>query len=173
MMFPPHLGLGLEAVGDFNPGPGNFPNGCQIAEVEVDPDTGNVDLVRMVMADDVGTVINPLLLTGQLHGGLTQGIGQALFEHIVYDKESGQLLSSSFMDYCMPRADDLPMFETDVYPVPTKQNPLGVKGGGETGTVGAPAAVMNAVADALASRGKPGVDMPATPEKVWRALNAA
>jgi carbon-monoxide dehydrogenase large subunit len=173
MMFPPHLGLGLEAVGDFNPGPGIFPNGCQIAEVEVDPDTGDVDLVRLVMADDVGTVINPLLLTGQLHGGLTQGIGQALLEHIIYDKESGQLLSSSFMDYCMPRADDLPNFETDVYPIPTKQNPLGVKGGGETGTVGAPAAVMNAVADALASRGKAAVDMPATPEKVWRALNAA
>ena len=173
MMFPPHLGLGLEAVGDFNPGPGNFPNGCQIAEVEVDPDTGHVTLARLVVADDVGTVVNPLLLKGQLHGGVTQGVGQALFEHVVYDQESGQLLSSSFMDYCMPRADDVPMFETDVFPVPTKQNPLGVKGGGETGTVGAPAAVMNAVADALASRGKAPVDMPATPEKVWRALNAA
>jgi len=173
MMFPAHLGLGLEAVGDFNPGPGNFPNGCQIAEVEIDADTGHVDLVKLVITDDVGTVVNPLLLKGQLHGGATQGIGQALLENVTYDRESGQLLSSSFTDYCMPRADDLPYFDTDVYPVPTAQNPLGVKGGGETGTVGAPPAVMNAVADALASRGKPAVDMPATPEKVWRALNAA
>jgi len=173
MRFPPQLGLGLEAVGDFNPGPGNFPNGCQIAEVEIDPDTGHVELVKMVITDDVGTVINPLLLTGQLHGGITQGVGQALLENVTYDAETGQLLSSSFTDYCMPRADDLPAFQSDVHPVPTNQNPLGVKGGGETGTVGAPPAVMNAVADALASRGKKGVDMPATPEKVWRALQAA
>lgn len=173
MRFPPHLGLGLEAVGDFNPGPGNFPNGCQIAEVEIDLETGHVELARLIVADDVGTVINPLLLKGQLHGGVTQGIGQALLENIVYDKDSGQLISSSFMDYCMPRADDVPNFETDVHPIPTNQNPLGVKGGGETGTVGAPAAVMNAVADALISRGKVPVDMPATPEKVWKALNAA
>ena len=173
MRFPPQLGLGLEAVGDFNPGPGNFPNGCQIAEVEIDADTGHVELVKMVITDDVGTVINPLLLAGQLHGGITQGVGQALLENVAYDRESGQLLSSSFTDYCMPRADDLPLFETDVHPVHTDQNPLGVKGGGETGTVGAPPAVMNAVADALASRGKKGVDMPATSEKVWRALNAA
>ena len=173
MRFPPQLGLGLEAVGDFNPGPGNFPNGCQIAEVEIDADTGHVELVKMVITDDVGTVINPLLLAGQLHGGITQGVGQALLENVTYDRETGQLLSSSFTDYCMPRADDLPLFETDVHPVATTQNPLGVKGGGETGTVGAPPAVMNAVADALASKGKAAVDMPATSEKVWRALNAA
>ncbi len=141
--------------------------------MEIDSDTGHVELVKMVITDDVGTVINPLLLAGQLHGGITQGVGQALLENVAYDRETGQLLSSSFTDYCMPRADDLPLFQTDVHPVTTTQNPLGVKGGGETGTVGAPPAVMNAVADALASKGKAAVDMPATSEKVWRALNAA
>lgn len=173
MMWPPHLGIGLEGIGDFNPGMGNFPNGCQIAEVEIDPDTGKVELARLVVVGDVGTVINPLLLAGQIHGGVTQGIGQALLEDIVYDEESGQLLSASFQDYTMPRADDLPAFETSSHPVPTQTNPLGVKGAGETGTVGAPAAVMNAVVDALASAGVSDMPMPATPERVWRALNAA
>ncbi|MBT3552719.1 MAG: xanthine dehydrogenase family protein molybdopterin-binding subunit [Rhodospirillaceae bacterium] len=173
MMWPPNLDVGLEAVGDFSPGPFNFPNGCQVAEVEVDPDTGFVRLDRMYVANDVGTVINPMLLEGQMHGGLAQGIGQAMFENIVYDEDTGQLLSASFMDYAMPRANDFPHFDVDVHPIPTDTNPLGVKGAGETGTVGAPAAVMNAISDALHSKGAAPVEMPATPEKVWRALNAA
>jgi carbon-monoxide dehydrogenase large subunit len=172
MFWPPHLEVGLEAVGEFNPGQGNFPNGGQVAEVEIDPDTGEVRLDRLFVAHDVGTVINPLLLEGQIHGGLAQGIGQALHEDIVYEDGTGQLLSASFLDYRMPRADDFPNFDVDVYPIPTDSNPIGVKGGGESGTVGAPAAVMNAVADALASKGAGPIDMPATPEKVWRALNA-
>ena len=104
VMWPPHLGMGLEGIGVFNPGMGNFPNGCQIAEVEIDLETGKVDLVNMVIVGDVGTVINPLLLKGQIHGGVTQGVGQALFENIIYESGSGQLLSASFMDYTMPRA---------------------------------------------------------------------
>jgi carbon-monoxide dehydrogenase large subunit len=171
MGYPSHLGVGLEAVGEFDMGPGNFPNGCQVAEVEIDPETGAVALVRLAVVDDVGTVINPLLLAGQIHGGVAQGAGQALCEDIRYEAEGGQLLSASFLDYCMPRADDMPSFEVDVHPIPTGTNPIGAKGAGETGTVGAPGAVMNAIADALASRGKPMVDMPATPERVWQALN--
>jgi carbon-monoxide dehydrogenase large subunit len=170
MGYPARLGVGLEAVGEFDMGPGNFPNGCQIAEVEIDPDTGAVELVRMFVTDDVGTVINPLLLEGQMHGGVAQGVGQALWENIVYDA-NGQLLSASFLDYAMPRADDLPSFQVDVHPIPTGTNPIGAKGAGETGTVGAPGAVMNAIADALIARGKKPIDMPATPERVWRALH--
>ncbi|MDP6427210.1 MAG: xanthine dehydrogenase family protein molybdopterin-binding subunit [Rhodospirillales bacterium] len=172
MFWPPHLEVGLEAFGEFNPGQGNFPNGCQVAEVEIDPDTGEVRLDRLFVDHDVGTVINPLLLEGQIHGGLAQGIGQALHEDIVYEDGTGQLLSASFMDYRMPRAGDFPNFVVDVHPIPTDSNPLGVKGGGESGTTGAPSAVMNAVADALASKGAGPIDMPATPEKVWRSLNA-
>jgi len=170
MMYPAHLGVGLEAVGECDMGPGNFPNGCQIAEIEIDPDTGQVTLDRLAVTDDVGTVINPLLLAGQMHGGIVQGAGQALFEQVQYDAESGQLLSASFLDYCMPRADDMPDFAVDLHPIPTRTNPIGAKGAGETGTVGAPAAVMNAIADALVSRGAKPIDMPATPERVWRAL---
>lgn len=172
MGYPAHLGVGLEAVGEFDMGPGNFPNGCQIAEVEIDPDTGAVELVRMFITDDVGTVINPLLLEGQMHGGVAQGVGQALCENITYDPVTGQLLTASFLDYAMPRADDLPSFQVDVHPIPTGTNPIGAKGAGETGTVGAPGAVMNAIADALISRGKKPIDMPATPERVWRALRS-
>ena len=168
--WPPHLGMGLEGIGVFNPGLGNFPNGCQIAEVEIDSETGKVDLVNMVIVGDVGTVINPLLLEGQIHGGVTQGVGQALFENIIYEGVSGQLLSASFQDYTMPRADDVPLYNTSSYPVPTKTNPLGVKGAGETGTVGAPPAVVNAVVNALSSKGVKDIEMPATPERVWRAL---
>jgi len=160
--------MGLEAVGDFNPGMGNYPNGCQIAEVEIDPDTGNVELASLVIVDDVGTVINPLLLEGQIHGGVAQGIGQALFEDMIYDEETGQLLTGSFQDYCMPRADDIPEFAVENLSIPTKSNPLGVKGAGETGTVGAPPAVIGAITDALEIDD---IAMPATPERVWRALN--
>ena len=127
----------------------------------------------MVIVGDVGTVINPLLLGGQIHGGLTQGIGQALFEDVVYEKNGGQLLSASFQDYTMPRADDLPFYDITSHPVPTKQNPLGVKGAGETGTVGAPPAVLNAVVNALQSKGVTDIEMPATPEKIWLALRKA
>ncbi|MDG2033191.1 MAG: molybdopterin-dependent oxidoreductase, partial [Rhodospirillales bacterium] len=168
MNWPPHLGMGLEAASDFNPETGNFPNGCQIAEVEIDTETGMARLDRHIIIDDVGTIINPLLLNGQIHGGVAQGVGQALFENIIYDESSGQLLTATFQDYCMPRADDLPFFEIDDLPVPTDTNPLGVKGAGETGTVGAPPAVIGAIANAL---NVDDITMPATPEKIWRALN--
>jgi carbon-monoxide dehydrogenase large subunit len=167
MNWPSHLGIGLEAVSDFNPGKGNFPNGCQIAEVEIDPETGKVQLDRLVIVSDVGTIINPLLLNGQIHGGVTQGIGQALFENMVYDQNTGQLLTASFQDYCMPRADDLPKFETDELPVPTNTNPLGVKGAGETGTVGSPPAIIGAITNAIEIDD---ITMPATPEKIWLAI---
>ena len=173
MMWPSHLGMGLDGTGTFDPGTGNFPNGCQIAEVEVDPDTGKVSLIDMTIVGDVGNVINPLLLEGQIHGGITQGVGQALFENIVYENESGQLLSASFQDYTMPRADDVPLFNASSRPVPTGTNPLGVKGAGETGTVGAPPAIVNAIVDALSSAGVTDIEMPATPERVWRALQDA
>jgi carbon-monoxide dehydrogenase large subunit len=163
---------GLMESGTFDGGHRTFPNGCHISEVEIDEATGEIDLVRYTAVDDVGHMINPLLVEGQLHGGIAQGAGQALFENIVYDT-SGQLLSGSFMDYAMPRADDFPHFELGENEVPTKTNPLGVKGAGESGTVGALASVMNAVNDAVARIGGPYVHMPATPEKLWRAIAAA
>jgi len=150
--------------------PSAFPNGCHIAEVEIDPDTGTTTIARYSVVDDFGTLINPMLVEGQVHGGIVQGIGQALMEDTVYD-EDGQLLSGSFMDYAMPRADDVPFFAFGSHPVPAATNPLGVKGCGEAGVSGALPAVMNAIVDALADRGVTHVDMPATPERVWRALN--
>ena len=149
----------------------SFPNGCHVAEVEIDPDTGVVKVVSYSVTDDFGNLINPLLAEGQVHGGVVQGIGQALTEHVVYD-EDGQLLTATFMDYGMPRADDVPMIDFVTEPTPSTTNPMGMKGCGEAGTVGALAAVSNAVADALASRGVASVDMPFTPARVWRALNA-
>jgi aerobic carbon-monoxide dehydrogenase large subunit len=166
--WPPRLGMGLAATGDFNPGNGNFPNGCQVAEVEIDPDTGKIELVKLIIVNDVGTVINPLLLKGQIHGGVAQGIGQALLEQMIYDPNTGQLLTASFQDYCMPRADDLPNFTIENMILPTKTNPLGVKGAGETGTVGAPPAVVGAITNAL---GTDNINMPVTPEQIWRVLN--
>ena len=159
--------LGAELVAD-NP-PSAFPNGCHVAEVEIDPETGAVTLARYTAVDDFGTLVNPMLAEGQVHGGVVQGIGQALTEHTVYD-QTGQLLSGSFMDYAMPRADDLPSLDVDFHPVPATSNPLGVKGCGEAGVTGALPAVMNAIIDALADRGITHVDMPATPERIWRAL---
>jgi carbon-monoxide dehydrogenase large subunit len=149
-----------------------YPNGCHLAEVEIDVDTGHVDVVNYIVVDDFGTIVNPMMLAGQVHGGIAQGIGQALLETCVYDA-AGQLMTGSFMDYCMPRADDLPgiAFSTNVVPCAT--NPLGVKGAGEAGAIGAPPAVVNAVIDALAARGVTHLDMPLTPEKVWRALGTA
>ncbi len=151
----------------------NFPNSCHVCEVEIDPETGSTQVLRYVFVDDVGTVINPLTLAGQIHGGVAQGIGQAFTEHLVYDAGWGQLLTGSLMDYELPRADKVYSFEMDENPVQTKTNPLGVKGAGEAGNVGALAAIMNAVVDALSPLGVAHIDMPATPEKVWRAIRAA
>jgi len=161
---------GLYEIATFNPTKANFPNGCHICELEIAPETGTVEIVRYTVVDDVGFEINPLLVKGQIHGGIAQGLGQALMENLIYDEESGQLLTGSFMDYGMPRADDLCAFDVEGRPVPTATNPLGVKGAGECGTVGALAAVMNAVNDALAPLGIRHLEMPATPERLWRAI---
>ncbi len=150
-----------------------FPNGCHIAEVEIDPETGTVRLVRYAVTDDVGKAVNPMIVTGQVHGGVAQGFGQATMERTVYDPESGQLLSGSFTDYALPRADDMPDIEVAFVEVPCTTNPLGVKGAGEAGAVGSPPAVINAILDALAADGVREMDMPATPERVWRALHPA
>ena len=150
-----------------------FPNGCHIAEVEVDPETGAVALQRYTAADDFGTLINPMLTIGQVQGGVAQGIGQAMLEHTIYDPQSGQMLSGSFMDYALPRADDLPDFDITLTGVPTSANPLGVKGSGQAGAMAAPQAIICAVLDALAPLGVTHIDMPATPERVWRAIQAA
>ena len=150
-----------------------FPNGCHLAEVEVDPETGVVRVDRYVVCDDVGKAVNPMIVRGQVHGGVAQGTGQALFERTAYDPDSGQLLSGSFMDYALPRAGDLPDIEVEFLEIPCLTNPLGVKGAGEAGAVGSPPAVINAVLDALAEDGVTHIDMPATPEVVWRALEAA
>jgi carbon-monoxide dehydrogenase large subunit len=150
-----------------------FPNGCHVCEVEVDPETGVVKLDRYCVVDDVGTVINPTGLKGQIHGGVAQGVGQILGEQVVWDRESGQLLTASFLDYVMPRADMLPSMEIKSNPVPTKYNPLGAKGAGEAGTVGAMPVVMNAIVDALAPLGVKDVAMPATPMNVWKAIQTA
>jgi carbon-monoxide dehydrogenase large subunit len=170
---PKGLEPGLYETGTFVPSNDTWPNGCHVCEVEVDPDTGAVVLDRYAIVDDVGTVINPLTLEGQIHGGVAQGVGQALMEQVVYDRESGQLLSTSLMEYAIPRAEDLCEIHTESNPVPTTLNPLGAKGAGEAGTVGALPAVMGAVVDALAPLGVPGLDMPATPERVWQAIQAA
>ena len=149
-----------------------FPNGCHMAEVEVDPETGVVDIVRYRVCDDFGRTVNPMIVLGQVHGGVAQGLGQALLERTSYDAD-GQLLSGSFMDYALPRADDLPDIEVDLLEVPSASNPLGVKGAGEAGSVGSPPALINAIIDALAGDGVTHIDMPATPENVWQALAMA
>jgi carbon-monoxide dehydrogenase large subunit len=170
---PPGLEPGLYETGTFSPTTDTWPNGCHVCEVEIDPDTGAVALVSYVIVDDVGTVINPVTLKGQIHGGVAQGVGQALMEEVVYDPESGQLLTASFMDYAMPRADTLPDMHIESHPVPTKLNPLGAKGAGEAGTVGALPAVINAVMSALAPVGVRQLDMPASAARVWEAIQAA
>ncbi len=148
-----------------------FPNGCHMAEVEVDPDTGMITILRYIVCDDVGKAVNPMIVRGQVHGGVAQGFGQAVLERTAYDPQSGQLLSGSFMDYALPRAADLPDIEVDLIEVPCATNPLGVKGAGEAGAVGSPPAVINAIVDALSSTGVKSIDMPATPEKVWKAIH--
>ena len=170
---PADMETGLQESASFSPEIPNFPTGCHICEVEIDPETGKTQVLRYSVVDDVGTVINPLTLEGQIHGGIGQGVGQAFSEHIVYDPESGQLLTGSFMDYGMPRADDMCSFDMENHPVPTKTNPLGAKGAGEAGNVGALAAIMNAVVDALSPLGIKHIEMPATPDKVWRAIKSA
>ncbi|MDR3530395.1 MAG: xanthine dehydrogenase family protein molybdopterin-binding subunit, partial [Rhodopila sp.] len=147
-----------------------FPNGCHVAEVEIDPETGQVTLDRYTAVDDYGTLINPLLTVGQVQGGVAQGIGQALTEHTVYDPDSGQMLSGSFMDYQIPRAVDLPDLNITLTGIPTAANPLGVKGSGQAGAIAAPQTIISAILDALAPLGVTHIDMPATPERVWRAI---
>jgi aerobic carbon-monoxide dehydrogenase large subunit len=154
------------------PVPSAFPNGCHVAEVEIDPETGVVAVVKYTSANDFGTVINPMLVEGQLHGGLVQGIGQVLMEEVVYTEE-GQPITGSFMDYAMPRAGDMPSFVTGYHPVPATTNPLGIKGCGEAGCAGAMVAVPNAIIDALSEYGIRHIEMPVTSEKVWRAIQAA
>ena len=150
-----------------------FPNGCHICEVEIDQETGVLEILRYVVVDDYGKVINPLLLAGQVHGGIAQGVGQALVEHAIYDNDSGQLLTGSFMDYAMPRANLLPFFEFSSNEILCRTNPMGMKGAGEAGTIGAPSAVISSVIDALAELGVRSIDMPVTAEKVWRLVNEA
>ncbi len=170
---PNELGVGLQGAGSFSADVPSFPNGCHICEVEVDPETGVTVLDRYAVVDDVGTVINPLLARGQVHGGVAQGAGQALCEDIHYDRESGQLVTGTLMDYAVPRADTVPDVAVDFSPVPSKSNPLGVKGVGEGGTEAATPTVMNAIIDALAPLGVTDVEMPATAERVWRAIRKA
>lgn len=149
-----------------------YPNGCHICEVEIDPETGETHVVAFTVVDDVGRAINPMIVHGQSQGAIAQGIGQALYEHTVYDPVSGQLLSGSFMDYTLPRAEHLPFFNGVLNEVPSPTNPLGAKGAGEGGTTGAPAAVINAILDALVPIGVEDIDMPATPLRIWEAIQA-
>ena len=163
---------GLNARGAITLPAWTFPNGCHVAEVEVDPATGVTSLERYTIVDDFGTLVNPLLVEGQVHGGVAQGVGQAMLEKVVYS-DDGQLLSGSFMDYCMPRADDLPSFDFSNIVIPCKNNPRGIKGCGEAGSVASPAAIINAIVDALSEEGVDHIDMPATPQAVWQTLQNA
>jgi aerobic carbon-monoxide dehydrogenase large subunit len=166
---PKDMEAGLVATAIYNAPVANYPNGCHVCEVEIDQETGKTDIVRYFVVDDVGVVLNPMLLHGQIHGGIAQGAGQALMEDIHFDA-SGQLVTASFQDYAMPHAHDFPDLEVEANPVPTKTNPLGVKGAGEAGCVGALPAIMNAVVDALSEFGIKHIEMPATPERIWRAM---
>lgn len=163
---------GLYSYERFAPEAGTFPNGCHVCELEIDPETGVTEILRYVVEDDVGVVVNPLILEGQIMGGVAQGLGQAIGEHAVYDEDTGQLLTATFMDYPMPRADNMPDIEFRYQEVPSPRNPLGVKGAGEAGTVGSTPAYINALIDALSVRGIEHVDMPATPLRIWELLNA-
>jgi len=162
---------GLEETAFYDPKNFTYPAGTYICEVEIEPRTGETKIVSFVAADDFGNIVNPMIVEGQVHGGLAQGIGQAMLEHAVYD-ENGQLMTGSLMDYVMPRADDIPSFKITTTSTPCTHNPLGVKGCGEAGAIGAPPAVINAICDALRDYGVDHIDMPATPEKVWRAIQA-
>ena len=161
---------GLKEGAFYDPSNFTFPAGCYICEVEVDPETGVTEIIQFVAADDFGNIINPMIVEGQVHGGIAQGIGQALLENVHYDPQNGQLITASYMDYAMPRADDLPSFTLSHQNTPCPSNPLGIKGCGEAGAIGSPPALMNAITDAI---GNNSLTMPATPQKVWAALNAA
>jgi carbon-monoxide dehydrogenase large subunit len=168
--YPEDLEPGLDETAFYDPKNFTFPSGAYVAEVEIDPETGRLEIVNFTAADDFGNIINPMIVAGQVHGGLAQGIGQAVLEGCVYDKATGQLLTGSYNDYAMPRADDLPSFRLSTHATPCTHNPLGVKGCGEAGAIGAPAALTNAIVDALRPLGVRHVDMPATPEKLWRVI---
>ena len=164
---------GLEETSYFDPEGFCFPSGCHCCELEIDPETGAVELLNYCVGDDFGVVVNPMIVAGQVHGGLAQGIGQALMEHAIYDHDSAQLITGSFLDYCMPRADDLPNFHVETIDATTTTNPLGAKGCGEAGTIAAPGTIMNAVFDALRPAGVTQITMPATSQKIWEALREA
>ena len=149
-----------------------YPNGACICEIEIDPETGGLAITRYTTVDDVGRCINPLIVHGQTHGGIAQGVGQALWEHCTIDPSSGQPLSGSFMDYGMPRFDNMPSYKADIVEVISPTNPFGIKAGGEGGTTPAPAVIMSAIDDALADYGAPAIDMPATPSRIWAAMQA-
>jgi carbon-monoxide dehydrogenase large subunit len=165
---PPDTDPGLEATHFFEPSNFTYPFGCHIAVVEVDAETGEIKIRRYVAVDDCGNVINPMLVDGQVHGGIAQGLAQALYEEVIYD-ENGQLLTGSLMDYAVPKAAYVPHFETDRTVTPTPVNPMGVKGIGEAGTIASTPAFVNAVVDALSPFGVKHIDMPLRPEKIWRA----
>src|SRR5262245_17307457 len=169
----PGVEPGFAETGHFAPPQPTFPNGCHVCEVEIEPETGHIEILRYLVVDDFGVVINPLLLRGQVQGGVAQGVGQAMLERTVFDPETGQLLTGSLTDYCLPRADDLPAIEFDFNVVPCRTNPLGVKGAGEAGAIGAPPALVNAVVDALAELGIEHLDMPLIPECLWQAIRNA
>ena len=167
------VGGGLDTRDRFLRDKSTFPNGCHICEVEIDPATGQVTIVNYVVVDDFGNLINPLLVTGQVHGGIAQGLGQALLEKVEYDRHTGQMLNASFMDYCLPRAEHVHPIDLSFNELACTTNPLGVKGAGEAGTTGSCPAIINAIVDALAPFGVRTIDMPATPEKIWRTLQSA
>jgi len=170
---PAEVEPGFAESGHFTPPAPTFPNGCHVCEVEIDPETGVIEIARYSVVDDFGVVINPLLLAGQVHGGIAQGVGQAMLEHVVFDPESGQLISGSLTDYALPRAEDLPALEFRYNVVPCRTNPLGLKGAGEAGAIGAPPALVNAVVDALGELGIEHLDMPLTREGLWRRIRDA
>jgi carbon-monoxide dehydrogenase large subunit len=167
---PPGFEGGLFETGTYAPKDFTYPNGSHVCEVEIDAETGQLDILNYVVVDDVGTVVNPIGLKGQIQGGVMQGLGQAVMEQVAYDPESGQLLTGTFMDYAMPRAEDLAAIKVESNPCPTKLNPLGAKGAGEAGTVGALPAIVNAVMDALTPLGVKHIDMPTTSARIWQAI---
>jgi carbon-monoxide dehydrogenase large subunit len=164
---------GFSAAGEFQPPSVTYPNGCHMCEVEIDPDTGALEIMRYTIVEDLGNVINPTLAIGQMHGGVAQGVAQAIGEIIVYDAETAQLATGSFMDYMIPRANDLPNLTIRTREVPTKVNSLGAKGVGEAGTVGSLVATINAICDALSPLGITHIEMPASPARIWQAIEAA
>ncbi|HYZ39777.1 MAG TPA: molybdopterin cofactor-binding domain-containing protein [Stellaceae bacterium] len=172
-VLPKGIEPGLDETLFYDPTGMGAPSGVHIAYVEVDPDTGMVEILDYVAVDDSGTIINPLLATGQIHGGVVQGIGQALYEEVCYDRDSGQLLTGSLLDYAVPHADSLPNIRSQFQETPSPTNPLGVKGIGESGSIGAPPTIVHAVLDALAPFGIAHLDMPLTPQKIWAAIQSA